>query len=178
MPDIDPKALRAIASSTEAAAKTVSGQSAANAGLVAGSVGKLTESFTKLSAIQAVDLLTDEEVHELELLANPFNDARRIADERSKDPAVAGMYRQLNDLGFIVGANTIDDRFVFVALDRKANWAIERHRKKVAKERERERKEALAKRIDWGLALLTVFLGWLLGLFSAPVSQIIWSALL
>jgi hypothetical protein len=108
------------------------------------------------------DLLTSEEVEELRMLSSA-EDVRSFSEERGRilGDTVTGMYRELDDMGFVVCASG-----VVIGVLPMGVWAVEKH-----DQRERER---MADRRDgrlWSavISIASVVIGWLLGLLSAGV---------
>jgi hypothetical protein len=108
------------------------------------------------------DLLTSEEVEELRMLSSA-EDVRSFSEERGRilGDTVTGMYRELDDMGFVVCASGVVIGVLPIGV-----WAVEKH-----DQRERER---MADRRDgrlWSavISIASVVIGWLLGLLSAGV---------
>lgn len=137
-------------------------------------ISALDRHLVDSSAIQAVGLLTKDEIDELRTLIELGDKAAEFAASRMDDPIALGMYLQLSDLGFIHCVSDMSGGHFLIGVDPKASWAVarfdgkeaERLEKLRAEERERKR----ASRRQWGFALL----GWSLGLVSDPARDLLY----
>lgn len=133
-------------------------------------IQELQETIKAQSAIFAIDLLTDYEIAELELLAKLKGEEQsEVIQQKMKDPATVGIYEQLAELGFIQRISVLGKRLTPSYLSPKAIWAIER-RKKVKEHEEEQHKEIQRqRRYDRFAVVAGGFLGFLLGLIASPI---------
>lgn len=139
---------------------------------VAKGIREASSRAAKATTIQAVDLLTDEEVEELRALVSLGSNAGEYAFDRLKDPANAGMYLQLSDSGFINCCLLAGGPIVFEGVSEKAHWAIARHDRQKAAEEEAKAEQKRMRKEDRRNARLNLLLGWLLGLATAVIGRL------
>ena len=163
------------------AASAVSRSIQAASSDVSGSSDKLRKSLEGIgkgvrdsSAFSAADLLTSAEIEELRLLVDAGDSANEVAGKRLESgESVRGMYLQLSDIGFMHCYKMLDGGIVFVTIDPKAAWAVERHDL-----RERERAEARAeverrRSEDAKRQLIYLVIGWVVGIASTPLGDLL-----
>lgn len=144
---------------------------------IASSVDRLGTSISDSSAIQAVDLLTDAEIDELRELIRLGDAGGGYAASRLGDEAVAGMYLQLSQLGFVECAREFGGGLVYLGHSQKANWAVARH-DLLEEERKRQKAEAeRARKEDRKHDRINMLIGWLFGLATAMLSALFTEAI-
>ena len=133
---------------------------------------KLEGVIADTAAIQAVDLLTKEEIDLLRGITSlSHQELQQLVKEANADPVRKGMLSQLSDLGFVYGFKVASGDIVGCEPTPKAAWAISRHDRRIEIEAEREKKERQQRRFDRYATLGGIALGWLLGLASPFVIE-------
>lgn len=130
---------------------------------IAHEIKSVGTNITKSSVVQAVDLLTDEEIEELRILISGREAELARVNEVKDIEHYKGMYLQFNDLGLVHCVQYMGGNIGYSGHSPKAEWVVH-HRDKV-REREEEAKrleEARRKsdiRRQVALPILTFFLG-------------------
>lgn len=123
-------------------------------------------SMANASAIQAVDLLTDDEVDELRILVELGSEAGQRVAELSADDRMFGMYAQLSDSGFIHCMRILGGGLICHGVDPKASWAIARHDYTKKLEADRKALEEQHRKEDRKHQRNDLALGFLLGILT------------
>lgn len=137
------------------------------------SIDNLGKRVSESSAMQSVDLLTDDEIDELRKLVSLGDGAKGYAASRLESEAVQGMYLQLSDLGFIHCFRDFDGDILYVDYDPKANWAIARHDKLAELEARRKEEVNRIRDEDRKHSRNNVIIGWFLGLATAAIPYLV-----
>lgn len=130
---------------------------------IAHEIKAVGNSVTKSSIVQAVDLLTDEEVDELRILISGREAEFARVGEISDIAHYKGMYLQFNDLGLVHCVQCVGGNLAYSGHSPKAEWVVH-HRDKVReREEEAKRVEETRRKSDIrrqvALPILTFFLG-------------------
>ena len=133
---------------------------------------KLEGVIADTAAIQAVDLLTKEEIDLLrDITSSSPQKLQQLVKDANVDPVRKGMLSQLSDLGFIYGFKVTSGDIVGCEPTPKAAWAISRYDKRIEMKSKQEKKERQQRRFDRYATLGGIALGWLLGLASPFVIE-------
>lgn len=132
--------------------------------------GRLEGVIADTAAIQAVDLLTAEEVDLLRDIVScaPGKLGETIA-EANADPVRKGMLSQLSDLGFVYGLKVMSGDIVGCEPTPKAAWAIARYDKRAEREALRKAEADRIRKEDRKHQLADIVIGWVLGILSGAV---------
>jgi len=131
---------------------------------IAKNVSKVGENITSATAIQAIDLLGDDEIEELRLLITHDDEIRDFSQNRiAEKPEVRGMYEQLSDLGLLLAPQLAGGDIIVFAVSPKVAWAIGRHDRHVEDERKRKHRELRREILGYLIQASFIVLGWLLG---------------
>lgn len=142
-------------------------------------LSKIHQGITDSNTVQAVDLLTAEEISELrKLVSLSREEASAYTEARLKDPSYQGMYSQLSSLGFIVCVRAFDGSMHFIDVNPEANWAISRYDKKLEQEKMKEKEAKRQRLFDRTFSLLTLVIGWILGIFTPVLTTFVSTVLL
>ena len=133
------------------------------------SVDALGKRVSDASAMQSVDLLTDEEVDELRKLVSLGDGANKYVSARLEDEAVQGMYLQLSDLGFIHCFRDFSGGILYTGYDPKANWAIARHDKLAEIEKQKKMEAETLRKSDRKHQRIDMLIGFVGGIVAALV---------
>lgn len=134
---------------------------------------QLIGNIQSISAVQAAEMLSDEEVDELEKLIDMGDAARDYGQSRMQDGRWERRYRILGELGFVKLFDVAGGGTIFVGATPRASWAVERRKQRREEADDRSRKERRDRTMNLLVQLLFVLLGWLLGFVSAVVAPLL-----
>ena len=122
------------------------------------------------AAIQAVDLLTSDEIELLkELVASPPSSLAQLVKDMNSDAVRQGMLFQLSDLGFLEGFKVHGGDVLGCYPTPKAAWAIARYDKRMEKEALQKAEAERIRKEDRKHQLIDIVIGWVLGILSGAV---------
>ncbi len=102
---------------------------------------EIIKCLRNVAAVNAVDILTDEEIDELRKLVSLDNKAAsEYVDKQLQNDSKKGLYLQLTDLGFLNCVELNGGRVSYFGYEQKTNWAV-RHHDHHAEERKRRQKK-------------------------------------
>lgn len=145
--------------------------------IIANRLDALGDRVASSLAVQAVDLLTDEEIDELRALAAvPDDEQEEFVRERVTNCRLAGMYDQFADIGLVQGQSLDGSRFLYDGMSPKADWAIARHDRLAADRERREKAERRKWRLDKLITVLLALLGYIVGLATPYFTNLLYGA--
>lgn len=163
---ISSRDVRGIGTAMRDAGKDISESIAKSSAKDSKPMRQLIGNIQSISAVQAAEMLSNEEVDELEKLIDMDDAALDYGQSRMQDGCWERRYRILGELGFVKLFDVAGGGAIFVGATPRASWAVERRKQRREEAAEQAKKERRDRLMNLLTQLLFVVLGWLFGRFG------------